>query len=646
VAFYPTNVPLHRRSAWLNGRDPFGDLVGGCRKLGMKIIARIDPHAAGEDVLKSHPDWLAADEKGDKRPHGSTPGLWLTCALGPYNFELMTQVLREIMSNYDVDAVFGNRWNGSGMCYCEHCRRNFQAFAGMDIPTGTPTYSLHGVHPKDTPWYRYSRWVNSRLLELWDLWERELRKLNPNSRFIPNMGGGEWMDMEEIGKRAVILTLDRQGRSGNTPPWAIGRSVKQFRAVNSDATLGASLSVGMEGGYRWKDSVQSGPEVMIWASNAVANGLNLSFTKFCTTLYDRRWLSVEEQQFQWHHRWEQYLRNERPLARTAMVYSGQTEMFDRHPDARGFSTGMYQALVEARIPFEFVNDRLLEEDHLAPFKLLVLPNIAALSDHQCEMLRAFVNRGGSLLATYETSLYDEWGRKRSDFGLADLFGVRYQGRTEGPMRNSYIRLERPHPVLAGFDGAERIVNSVGRVMVEASAPLAAGCPLTLIPSYPDLPMEQLFPRVPKTDIPMGYFRQHGEGRVVYLPGDLDRSFWEFLLEDHARLLKNCFLWAANEDPPVTVTGPGLLDVTYWKQRDSVTVHLLNLSNPMTMRGYYREFLPVGAQQVRIRLPRGARAKQVRLLSDGSTTQFSAVAGVLSLTVPRVVAHEVIAVDLT
>src|SRR5258708_4717792 len=35
VAYYPTTIPLHHRSAWLGASDPFGDLVAGCRKLGM-----------------------------------------------------------------------------------------------------------------------------------------------------------------------------------------------------------------------------------------------------------------------------------------------------------------------------------------------------------------------------------------------------------------------------------------------------------------------------------------------------------------------------------------------------------------------------------------------------------------------------------
>ena len=61
-----------------------------------------------------------------------------------------------------------------------------------------------------------------------------------------------------------------------------------------------------------------------------------------------------------------------------------------------------------------------------------MPNIAALSDAQCDQLRKFVESGGSLVATFETSLYDEEGKPRSNFGLTDLFGVSFDnggGRT-------------------------------------------------------------------------------------------------------------------------------------------------------------------------------------------------------------------------
>ena len=89
---------------------------------------------------------------------------------------------------------------------------------------------------------------------------------------------------------------------------------------------------------------------------------------------------------------------------------------------------MYQALIDARMPFEMVHDRMLDAERIGRFKLLLLPNIAALSDAQCGQLRDYVRKGGSIVATYETSLYDEWGKRRADFGLADLFGVSFQAQ--------------------------------------------------------------------------------------------------------------------------------------------------------------------------------------------------------------------------
>ena len=131
-------------------------------------------------------------------------------------------------------------------------------------------------------------------------------------------------------------------------------------------------------------------------------------------------------------------------------------------------------------------------------------------------------------------------------------------------------------------------------------------------------MEEVFPRTPKTDIPEVFVREIGKGRVVYFPWDIDRSYWEVLCVDHGKLLRNAVTWAANEAPPVTVTGQGVLDVTVWKQASSMTVHMVNLSNAMMMKGPLREFLPTPPQEVTVRLPDGVKAKKVQLLASGAT----------------------------
>ena len=196
------------------------------------------------------------------------------------------------------------------------------------------------------------------------------------------------------------------------------------------------------------------------------------FTKFSGVIHDERWLKPVEQIYQRLASWEKYLRNEDSLARVGMVYSQQTSWF-HGGRVEEHTLGWYQALIEARIPFEMVHDRLLDAAHLAPLKTLILPNIAALSDAQCRQIREFVERGGSAVATHETSLCDEWGVRRKDFGLADLFGVTFKGRGEGPMQNSYLRLETDpatgqRHMLAGLERCAAHHQRVRRIEVEAT----------------------------------------------------------------------------------------------------------------------------------------------------------------------------------
>ncbi len=169
--------------------------------------------------------------------------------------------------------------------------------------------------------------------------------------------------------------------------------------------------------------------------------------------------------------------------------------------------------------------------------------------------------------------------------------------------------------------------------------------MTLIPPYPDLPMEKVFPTVPRTDVPTVYAREAGRSRVVYFPIDIDRVFWEVLHTDHLRILRNTFAWASGGSRPVEVEGPGLVEVTLWRQERSLTAHLVNLSNPMMFKGPVRELLPVGAQRVTIEVPAGARVSAVKLLVSGAPVAHTASAGRITLTVPRVLDREVVAVDL-
>ena len=261
--------------------------------------------------------------------------------------------------------------------------------------------------------------------------------------------------------------------------------------------------------------------------------------------------------------------------------------------------------------------------------------------------KKFVEDGGSLVASYETSLYDEEGKQRNDFGLSDLFGVSYDGAVEGPLQNSYLRLKSDpltnqfHPILKGLEDAYRIINGTHSVKVSTKQVFPG--PVTLIPSYPDLPMEDVYPRVTDTDIREVYLKEIGKGRVAYIPWDIDRSFWQIQSNDHGRLLGNITRWALNEEPIADVKGPGVIDVTVWEQEHSMTVHLVNFTNPMMMKGPFRELIPVDAE-VSITIPPDKKPAGVHLLMSRKKLVYEMKNGKLYVKAPQVMDHEIIGVE--
>ena len=134
---------------------------------------------------------------------------------------------------------------------------------------------------------------------------------------------------------------------------------------------------------------------------------------------------------------------------------------------------MYHALIEARVPFELVHEAFLTPDRLDRFKLLILADAAALSDAQCDAIRA-LRETRREPARHVRDVAVRRGRpapRRLRPGR--LFGVSFDGRIEGPMQNSYLTLEtdpatgRRHPILDGLEDTPRIINGVFRVGVTA-----------------------------------------------------------------------------------------------------------------------------------------------------------------------------------
>ena len=189
---------------------------------------------------------------------------------------------------------------------------------------------------------------------------------------------------------------------------------------------------------------------------------------------------------------------------------------------------------------------------LRPFKTLILPNIAALSDAQCQQLRDFVQRGGSVVATYETSLYDGMGCAARILAWPISLAPPMPGGKEGPMQNSYLPSTWPPLAqcssIGGGAGGGRTHHQRRHVLVVGNARWRIR--VTLIPSYPDLPMEMVWPRViPEIPRPMCAGGRRAGG---LFPWDIDRTFWEVLCVDHGVVLTNA--WIGRQGAPDTRDG--------------------------------------------------------------------------------------------
>src|SRR5205085_6100368 len=123
---------------------------------------------------------------------------------------------------------------------------------------------------------------------------------------------------------------------------------------------------GIEEELRWKDSVQNDAEIRICVAEGVASGMKPCFVKFGANILDKRWMPAVEKMYQGYYKNERYLRNTAPVARVGMVYSEQTNnKYGGKPWQAGnreHELGMYHALVEDHMPFEMVNDKLLEAE--------------------------------------------------------------------------------------------------------------------------------------------------------------------------------------------------------------------------------------------------------------------------------------------
>jgi hypothetical protein len=368
-----------------------------------------------------------------------------------------------------------------------------------------------------------------------------------------------------------------------------------------------------------------------------------------------------------------WLTRVRPEKWAAVLMSDDTKTFYGRSAGRveerylAHAFGTFRACVEEHLPTTLVNDWDLSPEGLAGYAVLVLPNAACLSDRQAAAVRGFVEAGGGLVASLDTSLFDEHGDPRPNFALADVFGADYRGLPDPAggkedLDENFARTlpadywEKRRGVFdarltpGSFLNAGKLEEYIGLDAVTFKGPAVRVRPrdgtavaATFAPKGTTAPAA-----------PAVLTRTVGKGRVVYLAAGFDAAYYLYPYPYQRLVLAHAIVSAAGGVPqPVTVRAPMCVHATTVRQRtaggERLVVHLFNDLNTTAGHAHpaddvplREEVVPVADVRVTFQVP--DRITKVTLQPEGVELPVRRGPG-YTVMVPRLDIHAMVVAEL-
>ncbi|MCW4459819.1 alpha-amylase family protein [Microbacterium sp. MPKO10] len=659
AAYYPTKLPSHKAVPGVENRDLFGEILAAARSDGLAVVARLDSNRADGDVLAEHPEWFCHDREGAPYRRGDK---YATCINSGYYNEFIPSVLREVSEGYRPDAFADNGWAGldrRNICYCEHCERRFFEWSRRELPKG--------VNWNDDVYRQWIEWGYARRTELWRHNNRVTRAAGGDTCVWIGMLHGQlahnsavFQDIAALVTHTPVVMVDFQRRKAEGGFEQNAEVAKRFHSIAGwDKPVIESMAMYDMGAPAFRLSSMPHAEAELWMTEGWAGGMVPWWHHIGAVHDDKRQYETAAGLLSWHAANDEVLQDRVPAANVGVVWSQRNLDFYGRDDAANTAespyAGVTKVLVAESIPFVPVHiDAIANTD----VDVLVLPDIAIMSDAQCDHVRRFVERGGSLVVTGTTSARDENGRVRHDFGLADLMGAHYTHRARGAVsrppesieiwdRHSYLRIVESHgerhPTVAGLEGTGTI--SFGGHLPEIVVDPDRDVPLTFVPEFPIFPPETSWMRTPETDIPALVATEIDSGpRIVYIPADLDRCAFREEQPDHVRVIANSLAWALNGRGRIKVECQAPVNSNVYRRHDGFVVHINNLITTTSTPGRQADVVPYGPVGVRLRVDDGARIRRVVGLVDSGDLPFEIHDQWVTFVVPTIAAHEVIHIE--
>ena len=186
----------------------------------------------------------------------------------------------------------------------------------------------------------------------------------------------------------------------------------------------------------------------------------------------------------------------------AILFSKQTrDIYGGCEDAFYSSEwmGTCQILSRNNIAYDVILDLEIIFEKLNKYKIVLLPNSACLSMKQIKDIKSYVENGGNIIASFETSLYNENGDKLDNFSLNDVFGSDY--------------LKTVSEVNLSIDLKKEVFSD------SYNAEIQNNCPLTFIKPFQDTTS---YASIHAEDTTFNYpfitSNYYGKGKAIYYAG--------------------------------------------------------------------------------------------------------------------------------
>jgi hypothetical protein len=592
------------------------ELVAACHAREIKLSLGLPPFPSVA-LAEKHPQWrIHADRDGSivgVAPKEDDLGTRLGCNLSPWG-DYLIEVCGELVEHFGVDGFSFDGNYHPPICYCPACRDAYVRERSAPLPD---------ANLDDVAYRRYLVWRGEKLEDHYRRLQERIKRANPDAVLMSwTVNAGRYGHFLHS-PRAMPTRLNRLFDLPMQEWWL------------DETNLGASVAPAF--GAAYLSAVTGGrpcasEPYLMSRGNPYGTHSFPRHERLARTLLALTHGNVSAQSFGWagHRESAQaacrevrrrapWIVHARPMPWGALLVGEQTRQFYAYRNIPELFLphvfGAFRAALEEHLPVRLLNDWDLTSDGLESYRVLVLPGAAALSDGQAESIRAFVDRGGGLVATGEASLCNEWGEPRSDFALADLFGVSFRGRPSSPtapapldenfarhLDTSYWQ-ERLGVATLAWNDHSLVRDDRLQELVPTRNVLFRG-PQVLVSEPADRGEVActLAPEgMPGASFPAIVARRFGKGKVVYLAPGVDAALWSYSFPYQRRLLARALEWAAAAPPKIRVQAPMCVQAAFYEQqragRRQAVIHLYNNLNTTGGHGLPAAEVPLREETV-------------------------------------------------